>query len=349
MRKAKITRRILKPWVRIFIILILSFFAFLGISCVRRGTNPNKSSVPSYTYNIKKDISYKVFLKPNDFYEEKYLGENLQYTSELIDYITIDFDYLFNGSKQSNFNYTYDITATIIGEYENTSSGKRKKKKKKYILSDKQNITKSVTNNYELKKSIDIKYDDYNNIVNDFKSKFNLGIDAYLNVKLKVDYINNIIDNNTTFSNTDYMEINIPLNTSAIRISTNNLKEVNRDIKKEQKVLKNPGLVKKGYIILSIDILFLALFLPVLFSSTKSLYMRQLRKIMKNYSEVIVEIESLPNFDKLEFIDIKEFDDMIDLEEETKSPILFYEDKYAGESWFIIIINKYVYKYVLRK
>ena len=42
-----------------------------------------------------------------------------QYTTELIDYIDINFNYLYSGSKLTDIEYEYNISGEIIGEYEN--------------------------------------------------------------------------------------------------------------------------------------------------------------------------------------------------------------------------------------
>ena len=124
-------RLILKTWVRVVLFITLSFLLALSIFVVYKGKNPSKDNIDSYNYRTNSNIDYKVYLFENNFYEEKYLGMNKQYTSALIDYVDIDFDYLFNGSGKANINYTYDITATIVGEYENTSNGKDEIWKKK--------------------------------------------------------------------------------------------------------------------------------------------------------------------------------------------------------------------------
>ena len=70
---------------------------------------------------------------------------------------------------------------------------------------------------------------------------------------------------------------------------------------------------------------------------------------MKTYSEIIVEVDSPHSFDGLEVIDVKNFDDMVDIEEEVKSPILHYEIQKGVQSMFTIIKDGYVYRYMLTK
>ena len=45
----------------------------------------------------------------------------------------------------------------------------------------------------------------------------------------------------------------------------------------------------------------------------------------------------------------KNFEDMVDIEEEIKSPILFYEIKKGSESIFTIVNGSYIYRYMLKK
>ena len=56
-----------------------------------------------------------------------------------------------------------------------------------------------------------------------------------------------------------------------------------------------------------------------------------MNKLLKTYSEILVEVEELPELDEnITLIDVTNFDDMIDLEEELKSPIM-YEETIKGE------------------
>lgn len=342
-------RLILKTWVRVVLFITLSFLLALSIFVVYKGKNPSKDNIDSYNYRTNSNIDYKVYLFENNFYEEKYLGMNKQYTSALIDYVDIDFDYLFNGSGKANINYTYDITATIVGEYENTSNGKDEIWKKKYTLLEKQNKNVLDTTSFDIHQNVKIKYGTYNNIVNDFKTRFKLAIDAYLNVKLTVKYDSNIINTKSNVKDTDVLEINIPLNSSTIKITPNYTKATSKKLSKDDTIIEDPVTIRTGYTMLTITIIMFVLLIPKLFTSHKSYYLKQLNKIMKNYSEIIVEVTTPLNFDNLITLDIKTFDDMIDIEEEIKSPILYYEIEENKESWFIIVTEKYMYRYILKK
>lgn len=332
-------KRILKPWVRIIILLFYFLLIIFSIFLIYKDKNPSLTS--KYNYKKNSDIKYKVFLKENNFYEEKYLEENLQYTTDLINYIDVDFNYLLTSSRKTIFNYSYDVVATVIGEYEN-SSGRGEIWKKEEVLIPSENKILPDSATFNIKQNVIIDYQKYNNIVKEYIQNFNFSIDAYLNIKLKVSYNGTISDINSTIKDEDILEINIPLNKPTIKIDTNYEKEVVKDLDETE-----TNKLSKGYIILVVTIILFAISIPSIFVSNKSSYERELDRLLKNYGEIIVEVEELPNLNDLELLNIKEFDDMIDIEEEIKSPIIFKE---LNESaWFIIVSDKYVYRYVLRK
>ena len=81
----------------------------------------------------------------------------------------------------------------------------------------------------------------------------------------------------------------------------------------------------------------------------KTEFTKNLEKILKDYSEIIVEVSTPLEYDKsINVLDIKTFEDMVDIEEEIKSPILLYEIKKNHEAWFIIIKDEYMYRYILK-
>ena len=47
--------------------------------------------------------------------------------------------------------------------------------------------------------------------------------------------------------------------------------------------------------------------------------------------------------------DVKNFEDMVDIEEEIKSPILYYEVEEGSEALFTIVNDNYMYRYILKK
>lgn len=346
-KKIKKRKLVLKKWVRITIILILLLFFCISLYMILTGLFPKQDKKPYYSYNSKKDINYMVYLKENEFFTDKYLDMDKQYTSELIDYIDINLSYLFNGSAVTNMNYDYDIIATIIGEDENSSSGKSKLWTKEYRLLETQNKSIYDTTMFDINQNLKIKYDDYKKVVNEFNNQFGLSIDAYLNVKLTINYDGIIQKNKYKVNGSDELELNIPLTKPIINIETKYNKETNKNLILSKDELRDVNKVYFGIIILIIETILLLILHDKIFISKKTYYTKVLNKILKNYSQIIVEISNPINYDELEILEIKNFEDMIDANQELKTPILLYEVEEGVESHFVVVSDKYAYRFIL--
>ena len=346
-RKEKEKRFVLKKWVRMLLLFIICFFACFSVFLISNGLFTKKDLKPLYSYNMKRNIDYKVYLKKNSFFEEEFLEKGKQYTTQLIDYIDIDFSYIFNGSDLADINYYYDIKASIIGEYENTSSGKSELWTKKYTLLDTKSKKLVNSTEFTIQENLKINYEEYNKIVNDFKNNFKLAIDAYLNIKLNIKYDGKVIKNNKLIDDADTLEINIPLSRSTINIETKYDEDNSKNLMPEITNIKDAKKIYAGVVIIIIDLLLFIILFNKIFINKKSLYLKTLHKIMKDYSEIIIESSTNLNYDELEILDIKTFDDMVDIEEELKSPIMVYERIKNKESWFIVVNGNYAYRYIL--
>lgn len=343
-RKRKL---ILKKWVRIVIVCILFFFASVVAYNIINGLSPKQNKSLYYSHKDYGKIDYKVYLKQNNFFEEEYLPKGKQYTSELIDYIDINFNYLYSGSKLTNIEYEYNINGEIIGEYENSTDSKSEIWNKKYVILENQKGKKYNSMFFNINKDLKLDYLKYNNEANNFKNQLKLAIDAKLIVKFNVTYTATIKDSDKKVRGSDTLELSIPLSKSTMNITTKELKEDTKNLYDEELVPRNMKKVYINSVLLIIIIVISILLKDKLIINKKTYYTRIYNKILKSYADIIVEVSTKPNLENLEILDIKNFDDLVDTEEELKSPILLYEVKKQKESWFIIINNKYAYRYIL--
>lgn len=348
MKKSKKKKKIyFKKWARIALIFLLSFTAVFAILLIVNGVFPKDNSTPLYTYNMERKVDYKVYLHKNSFYEEEYIGMGKQYTTELIDYVDIDFDYVYTGSKLSDIVYDYDIKAEIIGEYESTKDENKELWTKKYTLLENKPKEANNTTTFNIKENLKIDYSKYNEIVNQFKKEFKLAIDAYLKIRLNINYSGKIEGYEELVRGDDFLEIYIPLSKSTINIDTNYDENNSKTIIPTLSNDKNKESLYFGIILLISDIVLVILTYDKIFVNKKTMYLKKLERLLKDYSEIIVESSTMLNYDELDVLEIKNFDDMVDLEEELKSPIILYEYIKDKESWFIVLKGNYAYRYIL--
>ena len=88
------------------VMLILTLFVLKG------SMYSEKESVVNY--NETGDIDYKVYLKDNSFYNDKYLGKDMQYVASLIDKININYKFNMKSDNNLNYDYKYNIKADLL-------------------------------------------------------------------------------------------------------------------------------------------------------------------------------------------------------------------------------------------
>ena len=134
-------------------------------------------------YTQKSNLDYTVNLKENNYYQQKKLGKNMTYVASLIDSIDVVFDYNFTTTKPINYKYSY----YVVGEVKvNSEDGKNIIFSKKENLVDEQSFTKDNSDNFSLKKNLNINYDKYNNMIKSFKSQYAINANSELVVTMYV-------------------------------------------------------------------------------------------------------------------------------------------------------------------
>ncbi len=332
----------------IFLFIIICFFILSGIYFIKYSQNVNKKT--DVNYEETSNIDYKVYLKENSFFENEYLEKNRTYIASLIDYILIDYDYSFNVNQNVNGNYSYYIKGTLSANKNNSDDYYWSKD---YILSEK------VTKNYEDEKEINIKsqvkinYQTYNNLLNDFKSKYGVTMDGVLNVSLVIE--NNIdsdlIDH--TISKDSNVELNIPLTSLTIEvpIEANELKNngtLFSEVVKEN-VLYYTVFKYLGYVLISFSVItfFYLIYIIIIYSKRENKYYKTLKKILKTYDNIIVNTSEIPDLSDLNVISVTTFEELIDAHSEVRKPINYIALK--NEAIFILINDGMAYRYDLIK
>ena len=343
---------ILKQWVRVFFLIILVAMIVISIWLMVSSVSRNSTREELYTYSYNGNLDYKVYLKENSFFNTPYLGMNKQYISSLIDHITVDTKYNLQSSKELEYTYTYQIIATLKGSYQAGESKAVELWSRDYTLVPSE--SKSGTGNkFSINKSVDINYNEYNRIMSEFRDAFGLSIDAGVDLELKVTVTGKEAGTEEqTLNDTKTFALNIPLLAQTTQITPdyiNSGREIVYAPATSNSDINIPKLVM-GIALLLLSIFLLKILWTSLIKITKkSEYVIELNKILKEYGDIIAESSNLPDLGQYDVVNIKHFHDLVDIEEELRSPILYNEIVEDYESWFIIIKDKTAYKYVLRQ
>ncbi len=344
---------ILKQWVRIFLLIVVLVIMFASIVLIVKSLDSEQIDKEElYSYNYNSNLSYKVYLKNNNFFASSYLGMNKQYIVSLIDHIEVDTKYNLQASKELDYSYSYQIVATTKGLYQNTDGKDVEVWTKTYPIVNPTNKSGSGST-ISISENVNLDYNKYNEIMTDFRNQFGLSVDARVDLSMKINITAGLKGESEKGLQTDSkMTLEIPLLQQTINIKPNYVNSgsdtIYRNVNSSAEM--NFPLLVTGCIVLVVSLYTLVVLVKSLLVVTrKSEYVLAFNKILKEYAEIIAETHNLPDFDNYDVINIKNFNDLVDVEEELHSPILCFEVKENVECIFVIINNNTAYKFTLRE
>ena len=332
-------------------ICISTVILFIGIILVLKAFKIDQGSKKLlYSYNINQNANYTVKLSENDFFENTDMEMNKTYISSLVDKINMDYYYSLSGNKSSSAKYTYEIVALTDVKYSSTSSDKEDTVWQKQEVLVPQKQLEKTGSGFSINENFDVDFAKYNNQVKSFKEQLRIPIKATLQVKLIVKSDLNVSGLNEPVIETSIMNVDMNLAQDVFTIDKqykdSDTKEICETIKPSQKVNKPLIIIGAILVFIAIIIILDSIRKSIKFSK-KSDYAIALNRILKNYGDIVAEIVSPVEIDNLNVIEVKNFDQLLDIEEEIRMPILFYETIPDEQGEFIIVCDNMAYRYVI--
>lgn len=326
------------------IMLVLTLFVLKG------SMYSEKESVVNY--NETGDIDYKVYLKDNSFYKDKYLGKDMQYVASLIDTININYNFDMKSDINLDYNYKYNIKADLLITDPNDNN-KILYKKTNVLVQDKEN--KATVNNFILSDNINIKYDEYNSYVNAFKKTYALSVKSKLIITMEVTTTAKSKVLKEDFNKVNKLSLSIPLSeqTVDIGIDTSTISNAGVLDKNYMSQIKKPIVLVLGVIvgILSLALLYISLYTLFSGRSKIDVYKSTIDRILKEYDRAIVTSKSIDSIREEEHnvIKVDSIEELLDAHDTTGQPILYSELIPNDVSCFMILDDKILYKLIIRR
>lgn len=302
----------------------------------------------SINYIEKSNLNYKVYLKNNEFYDTPYLDKNMLYIASLIDKVNIDFNYNFTSDEKLNLDFNYKI----IGKLTIMDAGEKNLYfEKEYILLDNK-ITNMVEDNFHtIHESVDIDYGYYNNLANKFKMSYGIDATSKLTIYLVID--KNSTDNEEIIiNNLSQMSLIVPLSEKAINIKLdyNEINNTNKLISKSNVIIDNIiyMIVSLILIIISIVIIIKFIRLVILLKNTKNKYDKYIKKLLTEYDRLIVETSTCPIITGDNVIKIRKFQELLDVRDNLKLPIMYYSVTKHQKCYFYITYENKIYLNIVK-
>ena len=343
--KTKTKKIILAISLLIALVAEMAFLRYLVVSLMPKDDKKTDNILMSYT--SKGDIGYNVVLKQNQFITEDEVEENGAYVTSLIDHITVTPSYFFNSSKNTNVKGTNKVTANLIVNYRDSNSRNSSRLlDKEYVLDSKEFAVEE--NSYSTSGSYDIYLNDYVAVLNDFQKEVKMAVDGYLEIKSETVFngSQSKINYNNSYTNT----LKIPLSSSVIQIDKATSTPKTGYVYTTDLAKSNSSVLTYIIVVAVLLFLIICILLRELFIATNTdEYEKALNRFLKVYDDIIVNTTNMANLEEYNLVEVEEFKEMLNLSRELLLPIIKYEYKRGSETWFYIIKEKILYRYILNK
>ena len=309
----------------------------------------DKSQAYSLKYKANSNIDYNVYLKENDFFADNFVKKDNQYIASLIDYIDARMNYeisMFDANVDYEYSYRIEAEVDVVDLTTKNSLYNFKEELLKPVL-------RSADSNLVINEDFKIDYNYYNDLIKKFVKVYDLDnaestLDIYMYVKVL-----GSCDSSSDASQETKITLSIPLTTKTVAIDiSSNL------VSSEDNILVCRESTAGAFIFSLIAIMFAVVDFIIIVTliryilstrSASSIYEKELRKILVNYSSYIQKINSDINLGDYEVVDVDTFTDMLEIRDTIQQPILMVEDKAHRETRFMIPSrNNFIYIYVLK-
>lgn len=332
-------------------ICISTVILFLGIIIIFKSFNIKEEKQNLiYSYNISKNATYTVDLIENNYFNTQTLEMNKTYISSLVDKINMDFSYSLSGNKKAKTKYIYQIVAITNVKYadEVKNSDGTIWNKKETLIPPKEVEYEGAS--FSVKENVKIDFTKFNNEVAEFKKNLKIPIVATLQIKLVVRSDSKVPEVEDDVVEIGIMNLNLNLNEDVFTVEEEFKNAESKSITETipgSKTVNKVSVLIGGVLVLSAIMIILDSIRKCIKFTQKSNYDIALNRILKNYGDIVAEVVSPIEIDNLNIIDVKNFDQLLDIEEEVRMPILFYETIEGEQGEFIIICDNMAYRYVI--
>lgn len=273
------------------------------------------------------------------------------YASKSINAYVINFNYKHKGDNKINVNYNYNITANLVGTVISNQNEDKEIWNRNYILLENNDNKLNNIDEFHINEEINIDYKYYNELARSYEREYGITINSVLKLRLNISYSINSLnlgtDNNHEID--DYIELDIPITNTVTEVKENYERNTTNDI-----------LIDNGNINVTQIILYIIGVVLIITATTitiirivknkrkvKNLYESNMKRIMKYYRDLIVTVNNEPKIENLKIMNIELLEDLIDVAEQNKSNIIHYEVINNKKSNLYVIVNDYVYIYVV--
>lgn len=348
-KKVRIRKTLRTAYIVILLaVIVISLFNLYDTFNSENNSKYIKANVYEYTNNYK--YSYDVNVIENEYVTEANIENGNAYITELIDIVPINLTYVYNANQTSDITYTYQITGKLEGTYSKDGEEQKIFEHKEILFPMKENVISSDT--VEINESLNLDLKSKIEMIKSFQQDLSMQINAKYTVLLEVVTKTDIMEKEVINVYSPDVVFEIGSKTTKVTTSTEETAKpevVTRMVEEENEFSQLKVGISSVAIVISIILIILIFVKTENNNVVRNEYKLELNKILKDCGEKIVEVNSRISIDGQGLVDVKEFEEIIKVSEELFKPILYWNDEINEESWFCVIGNNIIYRYILKR
>ncbi len=316
--KVEISKTKKKVLIAVEIVLILTLLSFAVSELVI--PRYKETDVVHYTYKSRGGIGYKVYLRPNIMFNQKYLEEGRYYIYKYIDYIDMEFEYDYTANSSAELEVEYIVTAYLQGLHGRDNEVLWSKE---FPLISRRTQTEE-NSKLIINESVSVDPNDYSNVAESL----------YLDSEINAPVVLSVVFSIHTMAKTKYGILEddisptliIPVGNSVFKMEGEPL--ITGENKISEKVRSELPVNRVKVIILFCNMLVLIVLLlftgRIKETPPLDIFKKQIASIFKEYSERLAGLEHTIPYQLSESITINSIEDMVKIADEVGQPIFYY-------------------------
>lgn len=327
----------MKGYKLLLIILFIIIFVVGSVITVKSISFIEIVNTELSTYLIKKEVKYEVHLFKNTAIDEQVLEMNKTYIAKLVDKIKFNYSFIYSGNSELE----YSLSAYFTAEYKNTNVVSNPIiMTKEYPIIPVTKVTKYGNEPVGIDKEIEFDYIYYNQELHRIQQVISVPVKAYVDLIFKIKDNMNGKTYNSTYS--------IPVGQEVFGITNKTSMKNEENSTTEIKIDQIPCIIGVAMMLISIVAIYKIIKKTGKRENRESHYTVKLNRILQNYGDIVVEMVEPIELEDFQVRNVKNFEQLVDIEVEIRKPIVFYETIPKREGEFIIIQDDIAYRYVLK-
>lgn len=329
-------------------LLLLGVAGFLANDARRRTVHP--VDIPSaYEYTIDQAVKTDVTYFKNSFYENGPGAGNTAYVAELTDKLKASFHYTYKASQETELTHTYFVKALVSGQYVVGADGKDTSDvwSKEYLLV-RPRTEKVMTNSLRVDEDVEVPFSEYRKLVDQLKTSLTIPIAGQVSIVFSSQVSGNV--DGASISDVRVSTVSAPLDQPLYKVANKFDKNDTKQVASQQEKQGEDNY--RQYELIAAGVLAILGLAGIVYGLRKqifkSAYQRELEKIYRYHDGIIIKAHKAADHEGLRVVPVQSFDDMLNLEEEIKEPIV--ASPAGGEATrFSIVRGDVIYVYTLGK